>query len=96
MARPKPTVPVDVPFYARTTKGERAAIEALLAKRTARVREVEPTAPALDLVGWFRGLVHREAKEEGVAIVEPEAPAAKSSATRSASPAKPKPKAARK
>jgi hypothetical protein len=74
MARPKPAVPVDVPFYARTTRGERDAIDALLAKRTAKVREVEPNARPLDLVGWFRGLVQRECEAEGIAITEPEAP----------------------
>jgi len=76
MPRPKPANPVDVPFYARTTKGERAAIEAILAKRTARVREVEPTAAPLDLVGWFRGVVRREAEAEGIEVVEPAPPPA--------------------
>ncbi len=74
MARPKPTIPVDVPFYARTTRGERAALEAALAKRSARLSATDPAAPPIDFVRWFRLVVSDFAREEGVAIVEPGAP----------------------
>jgi hypothetical protein len=74
MPRPAPAVPVNVAFYARTTQGERDALAALLEKKTQRMRAVEPTAPAMDMVGWFRAILRREAEAEGIAIIEPGAP----------------------
>jgi hypothetical protein len=91
MPRPKPDVPVDVPFHARTTRGERDALETLLARKTERLRAVEPTAPGMDMVGWFRSVLRREAAAEGITITEPTAtlpPAVEAS--------KPKPSAKRK
>lgn len=88
MPRPKPAIPVDVSFQARTTRGERNALTAILAKRTARLRAVEPAAPPVDLVAWLRTVIREQATAEGIAIEEPApAPPAK--------PAKAKPKASK-
>jgi len=69
MPRPKPKVPVDVPFYARTTQGEREALNAILERR-----HTEDPVTAHDLVTWLRRAIRREAEELGIPIVEPEKP----------------------
>jgi hypothetical protein len=71
MARPKPAIPVNVPFHVRVTAGEDQAIEALIEawaetnQRHGRI--VDRTKNA-----WFRSLVHTLAAQAGIDIKEPE------------------------
>jgi hypothetical protein len=74
----KPAVPVNVLFSARTTRGERDALDAVIA-RWAEERQAEgASASGMTSIAWFRSLIRKLAADQGVTVEEaPPAPPAK-------------------
>jgi hypothetical protein len=70
MARPKPAIPVNIPFHVRITHGEDRALEALIDNWAETNRKhgkiVDRTKNT-----WFRSLLHTLAAQAGIPIVEP-------------------------
>jgi hypothetical protein len=84
MARLKAAIPVNVAFATRTTQGERDAINEMVDRWVAKRAEESGLPSAGDGLGtWFRAMVRQMAKDQGIAIVEPEAPAEEKPATKS-------------
>ena len=86
MSRPKAPIPVDVAFYARTTKGERTALNALVEQwQRERAGESGFMAPGDNVGAWFRAMIHRLAAEKAIPIEEQAPPHAQAAASSTAS-----------
>jgi hypothetical protein len=69
MARPKPAIPVNIPFHVRITEGEARAIEALIEAYVETNRKHGKLVDRTKIT-WFRSLVHTLAGQAGIPIVE--------------------------
>ena len=67
----KPADPVNVSFHVRTTRGERAALDAIITRWAERQNV---SASGITSNAWFRNLVRRLAAEDGISIFEAKGP----------------------
>jgi hypothetical protein len=70
----KPTDPVDVTFFARTTRAERDAIDAMIARWSEKQIAGGASAGGVTMIAWFRQTMRRLAAEEGIPVHDPPPP----------------------
>ncbi len=71
----KPADPVDVTFFARTTRAERDAIDAMIARWAEKQIAGGASAGGATMIAWFRQTMRRLAAEEGIPVNDPPPPA---------------------
>jgi hypothetical protein len=64
----KPAGPVNVNFHARTTAGEREALDAVIARWAEKQEALGASASGTTTIAWFRQWVRRLAAEEGIPV----------------------------
>jgi cytosine/adenosine deaminase-related metal-dependent hydrolase len=67
----KPADPVNVNFHARTTQGEREALDAVIARWAEKQAALGASASGTTTIAWFRQWVRKLAAEEGIQVNDP-------------------------
>ncbi len=64
----KPADPVNVNLHVRTTRGEREALDEVIARWAAKQAALGSSASGQTSIAWFRAMVRKLAAEEGIAV----------------------------
>lgn len=64
----KPADPVDVNFHARTTRGEREALDIVIARWSEKQATLGASASGTTTIAWFRQWVRKLAADEGIEV----------------------------